>query len=110
MSESKDFERILRRIRHMLGEGQEEMAMEELDALNPDNPQQQQEITYTRAEYYTRKEQWEQAVQYLEPLYNTRAIEDNWHDADHTERERRAYYQLWLGNAAVNVSRYQDAA
>ena len=110
MSEPKDFEQTLRRIRHMLGEGQEEMVLEELDALKSDDPQQQQEITYTRAEYYTRKEQWEKAVQYLEPLYNTRAIEDDWNDADHTERERRAYYLLWLGNAAVNVSRYDDAA
>lgn len=110
MSEPKDFERTLRRIRHLLGEGQEEMVLEELDALKPDDPQQQQEITYLRAEYYTRKEQWEKAVLYLEPLYNTRANEVNWNDADHTERERRAYYLLWLGNAAVNVSRYQDAS
>ena len=110
MSEPEDFERTLRRIRHLIGEGQEEMVLEQLDALQTDDPQQQQEITYARAEYFTRKEQWEKAVQYLEPLYDTRANEVNWNDADHTERERRAYYLLWLGNAAVNVSRYQDAS
>src|SRR5437016_12500736 len=105
MSEPKDFEQTLRRIRHMLGEGQEEMVLEQLNALQTDDPQQQQEITYARAEYFTRKEQWEKAVQYLEPLYNTRANEVNWNNADHTGRERRPYYRLWLAKPAVNGSR-----
>src|SRR6266567_241082 len=105
-----DFDRTLHRIRLMMEEGQEEVAFASLEAIQTDDPKLQHEINYIHAWYYTRKEQWEKAVQYLEPLYNTRAIEVDWNDADHTERERRAFYLLWLGNAAVNVSRYEDAA
>lgn len=110
MSEPSEFERTIKRIRLMLGEGQEELALAQLDALQTNYPQEQQEIDYMRAWYYTQKELWDKAVQYLEPLYNSRAIEDNWNDANHTERERRAYYLLWLGNAAVNISRYEEGA
>ena len=107
MSEPSEFQRKLHRIRLLLGEGQQEIALTELDAIQTNDPQEQQEINYTRAEYYTQIEQWDKAVQYLEPLYSSRANEENWNAADHTERERRAYYLLWLGNAAANVSRYQ---
>ncbi len=105
-----EVERILRRIRLMTEEGQEENVVEQLDALHTDDPQMQQEITYTRAWYYIKKEQWQEAYHYLTSLYDPKSIQNDWADATHTERERRAFYQVWLGAAAVNLSRYDDAS
>ncbi|GAC1566961.1 MAG: hypothetical protein NVS3B14_11490 [Ktedonobacteraceae bacterium] len=111
MSQPSDFERTLRRIRLMIEEGQGEAALEQLDAIPPtDDPQLQKEITYMRAWYYTQKELWSQAVHYLSLLYEAHSIENDWDDASHTERERRAFYLLWFGTVAVNLSRYEDAA
>src|SRR6266849_913895 len=110
MPQSPEIERTLHRIRLLTEEGQEDDVLAELDAIQTDDPQMQQKITYTRAWFYTQKRQWKQAFQYLSPLYDPRSIEDNWDDTTHTERERRAFYLLWLGNVAVNLSRYEDAS
>jgi len=110
MPQSPEIERTLHRIRLLTEEGQEDDVLAQLDAIQTDDPQMQQKITYTRAWFYTQKRQWDQAFQYLSLLYDPRSIEDNWEDATHTERERRAFYLLWLGNVAVNLSRYEDAS
>lgn len=110
MPQSPEIERTLHRIRLLTEEGQEDDVLAELDAIETDDPQMQQKITYTRAWFYTHKRQWNQAFEYLSRLYDPRSIEDNWDDATHTERERRAFYLLWLGNVAVNLSRYEDAS
>src|SRR5260370_9712662 len=110
MPQSPDIERTLHRPRPLTEEGQEDDVLAQLDTIQTDDPQMQQKITYTRAWFYTQKRQWKQAFQYLSPLYDPRSIEDNWEDTTHTERERRAFYLLWLGNVAVNLSRYEDAS
>jgi len=110
MSQPSDFDRTLRRIRLMLEEGQEEDALAQLDAIQADTPEQLKEINYIHARYSIQKELWNQAVSYLSLLYDAASIEDGWVDASHTERERRAFYLLWLGMAAVNLSRYEDAS
>ena len=105
-----EIERILRRIHLMTEEGQEEDVLEQLDALLTEDPQMQQEITYTRAWYYTQKKQWKEAFHYLASLYDPQSIQNDWDDTTHTERERRAFYLVWLGTIAVNLSRYNDAS
>ena len=105
-----DIERMLRRIRLMTQEGQEENVLEQLGALHTEDPQMQQEIIYTRAWYYTEKKQWNEAFQHLSSLYNSQSIQNDWDDTTHTERERRAFYLVWLGTVAVNLSRYDDAS
>src|ERR1700730_14764044 len=105
-----EIERILRRIRLMTEEGQEKDVLEQLDTLLTGDSQMQQEITYTRAWYYTQKKQWKEAFQHLSSLYDPQSIQNDWDDTTHTERERRAFYLVWLGTIAVNLSRYDDAA
>lgn len=104
------FEQTLYRIRLMIEEGQDQEALARLDAIRTDDPAEQREITYLRAWYYNRLEQWDEATRYLSPLYDPCDIEENWDEASHSERERRAFYLLWLGNAAVNLSHYADAS
>ncbi|HEY6539617.1 MAG TPA: tetratricopeptide repeat protein, partial [Ktedonobacteraceae bacterium] len=103
-------ERILRRVRLMTEEGQEENVLEQLDGLVAENPQMQQEIIYTRAWYHTHKREWKQAFEHLSSLYDPQSIQNDWDEATHTERERRAFYLVWLGTVAVNLSRYDDAS
>ncbi len=110
MLQPHEIERTLRRIRLMIEEGQEEDAPAQLEKLQTDDPMMQQEIIYTRSWYFIRKELWMQAAQCLSQLYDARSIEDDWDDTSHTERERRAFYLLWLGIVAVNLSRYEDAS
>src|SRR5579863_5753702 len=109
-SQPKEIERILRRVRLMIEEGQEENVLAQLDGLVAEDPQMQQEITYTRAWYYTQKRQWNEAFQQLSSLYDPQSIQNDWNDTTHTERERRAFYLVWLGTIAVNLSRYDDAS
>ena len=110
MPHLSEIERTLRRIRLLTEEGLEEDVLEQLDALHTEDVQLQKEITYTRAWYYTQKRRWSEAFQELAPLYDPRSIQDDWEDASHTERERRAFYLVWLGQIAVNLGRYEDAS
>lgn len=110
MLQLSEIERMLRRIRLMTEEGLEEDVLEQLDALHTEDPQMQKEIIYTRAWYYTQKRRWSEAFEQLSLLYDPHTIQDDWDEASHTERERRAFYLVWLGKVAVNLSRYEDAS
>jgi tetratricopeptide (TPR) repeat protein len=110
MLEAPTFEQTLKRIRLKFEEGQEEEALALLDAISTADPQEQKDILFTRAWFYTRKEQWDQAVSLLAPLYKSEHFEAEWQDVNLTERGRRATYLLWFGNTAVNHSYYEDAA
>jgi tetratricopeptide (TPR) repeat protein len=105
-----EIERTLRRIRLMTEEGHEEDVLKQLDALLTEDPQVQQEITYTRAWYYTQKGQWNETFEHFSSLYDPQSIQSDWDDTTHTERERRAFYLVWLGTIAVNLSRNDDAS
>src|SRR5579863_10359650 len=109
-SQPKEIERILRRVRLMIEEGQEENVLAQLDGLVAEDPQMQQEIIYTRAWYHMHKREWKQAFELLSSLYDPQSIQNDWDEATHTERERRAFYLVWLGTIAVNLSRYDDAS
>lgn len=111
MSETMVLERKLKRIRLKIEEGQEEEALATLDELwAASSSKEELDIIFTRAWYFAHKEQWSEVIRLLAPHCNADEIEENWHAASLKERERRAIYLLWLGNAAVNHSYYDDAA
>ena len=110
MSEQLNTERLMYRARLWMEEGQDNLALATLEEIHVDDPEQQREIAYLSAWCYTRLECWSEALRLLSPLYTSSSIEDNWNDANHNERERRAFYLLCLGNAAVNLSRYEEAS
>lgn len=109
-SQTTEIEHILRRVRLITQEGREEDVLAQLNALVTDDPHMQQEILYTRAWYHTQKQEWQQAFASLASLYDPHSIQHDWDQATHTERERRAFYLVWLGTVAVNLSRYHDAS
>src|SRR5260221_4494845 len=91
-------------------EGRDDLALAALEDIQTDNPEERREIACLSAWCHPRQEHWTDALRLLSPLYTPSSIEDNWNDANHNERERRAFYLLCLGNAAVNLSRYEEAA
>ena len=105
-----EVEHVLRRVRLLTEEGRDENVLEQLDGLVAEDSQVQQEILYTRAWYHAHRWEWKLAFEQLSLLYDPQAIQKDWEEASHTERERRAFYLVWLGTAAVNLSRYDDAA
>ena len=103
-------EQKLKSIRLKIEEGRDGEAIATLDALPAETSKEERDIIFTRAWYFAYKEQWDQVVALLSPYYDSEEIETDWHAASLKERERRAIYLLWLGNAAVNNSYYEDAA
>lgn len=110
MIEQPDTERLIFRARLWMEEGRDDLALTALEEISSDNPEKRREIAYLSAWCHARLEHWTDAQRLLSPLYTPGSIEDNWNDANYNERERRAFYLLCLGNAAVNLSRYEEAA
>lgn len=109
MSQSQEIDLLVRRARLYIQEGRPEEALTALETIQTDDSELKQEIAYLCAWCYNQQGRWVEAVHYLSS-YAPNTVEDNWSDADHNERERRAFYLLWLGNAAVNLSHYGDAS
>jgi len=108
--EQPDTERLIYRARLCMEEGRHDLALAALEEISSDNPEKRREIAYLSAWCHACLEHWNDALRLLSSLYTPSSIEDNWNDANHNERERRAFYLLCLGNAAVNLSRYEEAA
>lgn len=105
-----DTELLTLRARLLMEEGQNELALATLEEIQTDDQEQKRQIAYLSAWCHTRLGHWTEALRLLAPLYTPGSIEDNWNDANHNERERRAFYLLCLGNAAVNLNRYEEAS
>lgn len=107
--QTTEIERVLRRARLMVEEGGEEDVLGQLDGLVVEDAELQREVVYTRAWCHAHRWEWKEAFEQLSLLVDAGSIERGWEEASHTERERRAFYLVWLGTAAVNLSRYEDA-
>ena len=110
MNGQPDSELLILRARLLMEEGQNELALAGLEEIQTGDQEQQHQIAYLSAWCHTRLEHWTEALRLLSPLYAPGSIEDNWNDANHNERERRAFYLLCLGNAAVNLNRFEEAS
>lgn len=110
MHGQSDFEFLILRARLLMEEGQYDLALTTLKEIQTEDLEQQHQIAYLLAWCHTRLAHWAEALCLLSPLYTPGSIEDNWNDANHNERERRAFYLLCLGNAAVNLNRFEEAS
>lgn len=91
-----------------IGEGQIDEALAVLEQIQPASQQEKQEIAYLRAWCYAELNRWEEAAQFL---LAAGAAEEALHDIQaqrQTERRRRAYYQLIMGNVATNMGHYEE--
>ena len=91
MSQTQDIELLLLRARLNIQEGRPQEALAVLETIQTDDPEQQREIAYLCAWCYSQQSCWAEAVHHLSS-YTPNNIEDSWNDADHNERERRAFY------------------
>ena len=99
---------VLYRARLQLEEGQVEAALATLSTVRPVDEKTQRDVAYLVGWSYIRCKQWKEAIQALSPLlaasYEAKELETQ------LERERMAYYLLYLGIAAVNLANYEDAS
>jgi len=110
MREKSDMERSIYRTQLWMEEGQYELALTALQHIQTNNPEQERQIAYLSAWCHTLLEQWTEARCLLLNLFPLSTIEENWNDAKHNERERRAFYLLCLGNAAISLNRFEEAS
>lgn len=110
MLEQLDTEQSIYHVRLWIGEGRDDVALARLEEIQSDDPEERREIAYLSAWCHIRLEHWTEALRLLIPLYPPRRIEDNWNDAKHNERERRAFTLFCLGNTAFNLSHYEEAS
>lgn len=108
MSQKTEITQLLRRAHLFITEGQEKEALATLDKIQTDNPDYLREIAYLRAWCCTFHTSWDEAAGYLAPYYS-QVSADNLQDMGQTERRRRAFYLLMLGNAAADLSRFEEA-
>jgi tetratricopeptide (TPR) repeat protein len=110
MHEIPDSERSIYRARLWIEEGQYDLALTTLQHIQTDDPEQERQMAYLSAWCHTRLEHWAEAQHVISQLYTPGNIEESWNDAKHNERERRAFYLLCLGNAAINLNRFEEAS
>jgi tetratricopeptide (TPR) repeat protein len=106
MAENDEVLRTLKRAQLRLEEGQHDLALAELEAIEPENEEQRHEKQYLLGWYCVQRRRWSDAERYLLPLYQSR-IE---HGEQAQDRARKAIYLQWLGDVAVNLNRYEDAS
>ena len=110
MHDIHNTERSIYRAHLWIEEGQYDLALATLQHIQTDNPEQERQIAYLTAWCQTRLEHWPEAQCLLSNLYTQGSIEESWNETKHNERERRAFYFLCLGNAAIQLNRFEEAS
>src|SRR5437868_6110286 len=108
MSENQDIQRLLLRARLFLEEGQRDKALMVLETIDTESQEQRQEVDYLLAWGYTLAKRSEDALRVLSPLPDL--AEDEGEQENRIDRGRLAQCFLRLGDTAVNLARYEDAA
>ncbi|HEY0757174.1 MAG TPA: tetratricopeptide repeat protein [Ktedonobacteraceae bacterium] len=96
------------RIHLFIGEGRVDEALAALEQIQSANEREKQEVAYLRAWCYAERGSWSEAAQFLS---NTGVSEEAVNDIQalgQTERRRRAYYQLLMGDIASNLGHHEE--
>ena len=110
MHKKYDKERSIYHAQLWLEEGRYDLALSALQHIQTHNSEQKRQIAYLSAWCHTILEQWTEARCILLHFYPPSSIEENWNNEKHNERERRAFYLLCLGNAAMSLKRFEEAS
>jgi len=97
------------RVHLFIGEGQIDEALAELEKIQPANLEEKHEIAYLRAWCYTERNSWDEAAQFLPDAGVSEEEISDIQAQGHTERRRKAYYQLLMGDIAVNMGHHEEA-
>lgn len=110
MEKSLDNPFLLRCARSLLEDGQSDQVFSMLKKIHPDNEEQENELTYLFGWFYHQKGHWDEIAQALTLLVDFARIEGHGNREHYSRREYSAYSLLWLGDAAINLRYYEDAA
>jgi tetratricopeptide (TPR) repeat protein len=102
-------ERLFQRAYLLLAEGQLEHALTALDTIQAESLEQKREVAYLRAWGAMLQEHWDEAAQYILPQEISGETIADLLELGRTERRRRPYYLLVLGDVAANLWRYEEA-
>jgi len=108
MIQNADGQMLLYRTRLLLEEGQNDAALEAIQAIRVEDEKQQQDVAYLLAWCYVQRKQWNEALQALRPLIKQCDEQDV--PEPLLERERIAFCLLYLGLAAVALAHFEDAS
>ncbi|GCE45940.1 tetratricopeptide repeat protein [Thermosporothrix hazakensis] len=115
MTEPIYYSTQVQRVRLALEDRQLSQALAYLQSIVPDDEQRKREIAYLYGWYYVLLQDWEAAIQALSPFVQQNLAHPGHVDIEevreiHLEREKIAYFLLYLGIAALNLSLYSDAS
>lgn len=105
MSNASNVDQLFHRIHLFIAEGQVDMALATLAHVSANNPRQENEIAYVRAWCATLSGNWDAAAAFLHPTRE----DTNLQVLGQTERRRRIYYLLLLGQWANKLGYYEEA-
>jgi tetratricopeptide (TPR) repeat protein len=109
MLEPVTVERLFQRAYLLIAEGQLENALAALDHIQAESLEQKREIAYLRAWCSMLHNNWDEAAQYILPQEISGETIADVQELGRTERRRRPYYLLVLGDVAANLWRYEEA-
>lgn len=96
------------RVHLFIGEGQIDEALAALESIQPKSQREQNEVAYLRAWCYAERNCWDEAARFLPAAGASEEALNDIQALGHTERRRRASYQLLMGNIAVNMGHHEE--
>jgi len=102
-------ERLFQQAYMLIAEGQHDHALTALDEIQVESAEQKREVAYLRAWCSMLHGQWDEAAQYILPREISGETVSDIQELGSTERRRRPYYLLVLGDVAANLWRYEEA-
>jgi tetratricopeptide (TPR) repeat protein len=97
-----------RRIHLLIGEGQIDEAQAALELIQPESQRERYEVAYLRAWCSAESNNWDEAARCLLVAGTDEAEVAEIQGQAQTERRRRAYYQVLLGNVAARLGHYEE--
>jgi tetratricopeptide (TPR) repeat protein len=108
MSQTDSTDVLLERAYNLITEGLSAEARATLEHLQPETPQQKLEAAYLQAWSHTLDSHWDAAAKFLLDPEITQEQVGDMQSLGQTERRRRAWYLLLLGDIALNLGRYEE--
>lgn len=109
MSEYITAERLFQRAYLLIAEGHIENALAALDEIQAESLEQKREVAYLRAWCAMLRNRWDEAAHYILPQEISGETIEDLQELGRTERRRRPYYLLILGDVAANLWHYEQA-
>src|SRR5579883_3674571 len=108
MTEPVTTELLFQRAYLLIAEGQIENALATLDDIQVENAEQKREVAYLRAWCSMLRDRWDEAAQFILPQEISGETIADIQELGRTERRRRPYYLLVMGDVAANLRLYEQ--